>query len=378
MQFKSVLAICALAFVGAKAVDKTESAEFCYENKGTFVDSRGNPEDDRFACFLPAKNASESNGYCFTFNDVLGCYTHGNMDYCDRTSSEYNQRGCGISFGALVNTAYTDKQNHQNSKDYCYQQNGSIFLEGSMADTRFACLLPYRKGDEKTKYCGKFGTERFCYTPENGNMHYCNPQNKYYNSESCAEDLSYLYYHDYVAQHEKHEYSVIVCDNNDGLFLDNQTEASDKRFACLLPYQEGDENTKYCGKYGSERFCYTPEYGNLPFCDAEKKYFDKENCAQNLGYLYYHGYVAENEKHQYSRIVCDNNDGIFLDNPDQPSDKRFACLLPGNSTDAYCATINGKTGCYAKEYSNMNVCDKSSKEFNAKGCALGLEALSSN
>jgi len=287
MQFKNVLAVCALALAGANALSPNESAKFCYKNKGTFVDSRGYLDDDRFACFLPAKNASESNGYCLTYNNVFGCYTHGNMDYCDRTSSEYNQRGCGISFGALVDHAYMDKLKHQNSRDYCYQQNGSIFLEGSIG----------------------------------------NPV--------------------------------------------------DTRFACLLPYQKGDENTKYCGKLGRQTVCYTPEYGNMHICDPQRKYFNKTDCAADIGKLYKY-LVAEDEKHQYSSIECNNKNGLFLENTTQRWDRRFACLLPGSSsTEKYCASINGKSGCYAKEYSNMNVCDKSTPEFDAKGCALGLGYLSS-
>jgi len=287
MQLKSVLAVCALALVGANAADSTQSAQYCYEHKGTFLDSRGYPDDDRFACFLPHKNGDENNAYCLTYNGLYGCYTpgYGNMDYCDRHSSEFHNRGCGLGLGALLDHVYMDDQNRQKSRDYCYKQKGSIFLEGSMGS-------PY-----------------------------------------------------------------------------------DFRYACLLPHKEGDGNTKFCGGYDGQDVCYTPGYGNMVYCDKQSKYFNSRGCALGIGNLY-DSMVLEDRKHNSSRTACKRKNGLFLDNPTDRSDRRFACLLPERSnSQKYCATINGKSGCYAPQYSNMNVCDKSSPEFHSRGCALGLSYL---
>jgi len=285
MQLKSVLAICALAFAGANAVNPTQSAQYCYEHKGTFLDSRGYPDDDRFACFLPHKNGDENNAYCLTYNGLYGCYTpgYGNMDYCDRHSSEFHNRGCGLGFGALLDHAYMDDQKHHNSKDYCYKQNGSIFLEGSMIspiDTRFACLLPYKKGDENTKYCGKLGGKRVCYNPEYGNVHACDKETKYYNSRGCAKAIGNLY-RGMVAEDEKHENSRVICDNKGGLFLDNPIENWDRRFACFLPERNGN----FCSGFGDFSGCYAPEYSNMNVCDKTTPEFNTKGCSLGLGYL---------------------------------------------------------------------------------------------
>jgi len=288
MNLKSILAFCALALVGANAADANQSAQYCYDKKGMFLDSRGYPDDTRFACLLPYKNGDENSKYCVTYGGQHVCYTpkYGNMNVCDLKSKEYHSRGCALGLGYLYDNAYMDDKRHQESRDYCYKQNGSMFLEGVM------------------------------HSP------------------------------------------------------------LDKRFACLLPYKKGDENKKYCVVYGGQHVCYTPEYGNVYVCDVKSTYYNGRGCALGLGYLY-DSMVNEDNKHNSSRTTCKRKNGLFLDNPTDRSDRRFACLLPGKSTTTkYCASINGKSGCYAKEYSNMNVCDMSSPEFHSRGCALGLGYLS--
>jgi hypothetical protein len=286
MNFKSVLALCALALVGANAADPTESAKYCYQNKGTFVDSRGIPDDDRFACVLPHKPGDENNGYCLTYNDVYECYTpgYGNMDYCDRHSSEFHNRGCGLGLGALLDHAYMDNKKHQESRDYCYKQKGSMFFEGF-------------------------------------------------------------------------EGSPI-----------------DFRYACLLPYKEGDGNTKNCGSFGGHHVCYIPEHGNMPYCDRKSKYFNSRGCALGLGALY-NVMVSADKRHNSSRTACLNKGGLFLENKTERRDRRYSCFLPERRNNTFCNSIDDFSGCYAKEYSNMNVCDKSTPEYNIKGCALGLGYL---
>jgi len=287
MQLKSVLAFCALALVGANAVDSSQSAQYCYDHKGMYLDSRGFSDDTRFACLLPYKNGDENSKYCVNYGGQHVCYTpkYGNMSVCDLKSKDFHSRGCALGLGYLYDNAYMDDQKHQSSRDYCYKQKGSMFLEGTMSsptDTRFACLLPYKNGDEKTKNCVVYGGQHVCYTQEYSNMIYCDLKSSYYHGRGCALSLGYLY-DAMVAEDNKHNSSRTACKRKNGLFLENTTERWDRRFACLLP--ERANNNKYCASINGKSGCYAPQYSNMNICDMSTPEFHSRGCALGLGYL---------------------------------------------------------------------------------------------
>jgi len=286
MQLKNIISVCVLALAGVQAADRTQSAQYCYNKKGMFLEARSDPSDSRFACLLPKKNGDEKTKYCVTYDGFSGCYAanYGNINYCKVNTKDYNGRGCALGLGYLYDSIKADDNKHESSRIACYKVNGSMFLEGTM------------------------------------------------------------------------------------------DSPIDKRFACLLPKKKNDEKTKYCVTYDNKSVCYAPEYGNIAYCDLKDKNYHGRGCALGLGYLY-DALKAEDKRHASSKTACKNKKGIFFDNPNDRSDRRFACLLPGNSSNKYCATFDGKSGCYAKEYGNMPFCDMSSPEYNSRGCMLGLGYL---
>jgi len=289
MNLKGLLSVLAVALVSVEAADRTESATYCYNKKGMFLENRTDPTDTRFACLLPQTSSTNCNAYyCVNYGgrDLYYNPKYGNMEVCNKKSSQNHARGCALGMGYLYDSVYYDDQNYQKSNENCYKKNGSMFLYGQVnnppIDHRYACLLPRTKNTNCNKY--------------------------------------------------------------------------------------------YCVNYGGKDLYYEPSMGNISYCDLSSTFSHGRGCALGLGYLY-DSLVQEDNKHTSSKKTCLQKKGFFLDNPNERWDRRFACMLPGSSNNKYCVTFRGKSGCYAKEYSNMNVCDTASPEYNGRGCALGLGYL---
>jgi len=198
MQLKNIISVCVLALAGVQAADRTQSAQYCYNKKGMFLEARSDPSYSRFACLLPKKNGDEKTKYCVTYDGFSGCYAanYGNINYCKVNTKDYNGRGCALGLGYLYDSIKADDNKHESSRIACYKVNGSMFLEGTMdspIDKRFACLLPKKKNDEKTKYCVTYDNKSVCYAPEYGNIAYCDLKDKNYHGRGCALGLGYLY-----------------------------------------------------------------------------------------------------------------------------------------------------------------------------------------
>eukprot|EP00833_Pecoramyces_ruminatium_P004708 jgi/Orpsp1_1/1178740/evm.model.c7180000066547.1 len=339
MNVKNILTVCALILAAANA-DKTESSKACLQKKGIFLEARNDPSDTRYACLSKKKHGDERKKYCVNFDGKKLCYNPklGNMKYCDLKSKEFNGRSCSLSLGYLYDMVKFDDQKHKSSKQSCVQNNG-VFLESinDPTDKRFACLLPKNNGDERSKYCATFNNKDLCYAPHLGNIAYCELNNKNYNSRGCALGLGYLWdmsnFENQGNDSNKKESSKNTCQQKHGYFLENANDSSDNRYACLLPKNNGDEKTKYCATFNNKDLCYASDLSN-------------------------HGY--------------------FLENANDSTDNRYACLLPKNSGDEktkYCSTFNNKDLCYALDLSNLSECELNNKNYNSRGCALGLGYL---
>jgi len=176
---------------------------------------------------------------------------------------------------------------------------------------------------------------------------------------------------------KKREDSEIPCLQKGGIFLENEHDVTDFRFACLLPKKRGDGSKKYCATYDEHNVCYAPEYGNISYCVKDDKNFNSRGCALGLGYLY-DMKRFEDEKREKSKKTCPQKGGYYLENPEEIKDKRFACLLPkknGDEQTKYCVTYDDIPLCYSVELSNIDYCDSSSLEYHSRGCALGLGYL---
>jgi len=259
----------------------------------------------------------------------------------------------------------------------CNKKNG-LFLEArdDPSDTRYACLVPQQYGDENSKYCVTYDDMPLCYEPSLGNINYCVLNHKEYNSRGCALGLGYLY--DMVKfDDQKHQSSKTTCKQKKGYFLENTHDITDNRFACLLKKKRGDERTKYCVTYDGISLCYQPDLGNISYCDSSNKNYHSRGCALGLGYLW-DMLKFENEKRENCRSTCTKKGGYLLENTQDKNDERFACLLPeknGDEQTKYCVTYDDIPLCYEPELGNIDYCDKSSLEFNSRGCALGLSYL---
>jgi len=288
MNLKSILSVCALAIVAVNADKRTESSKACNKRNGIFLEARDDPSDTRYACLAPPQEGDEKTKYCVTYDGWHICYQPdlGNINYCDYNSSEYHSRGCALGLGYLYNEVKDDDKKHNSSLNTCYQKGG-IFLDNNhdVSDTRFACLLPRRYGDEKTKYTVNYDGRSLTYAPELGNISYCVLDNKNYHSRGCALGLGYLY-NMYRDEQEKRDKSRKTCPQKGGIYLENYEEPTDRRFACLLPKRYGDEKTKYCVTYDNKNLCYAPDLGNIDYCEYNNENYHGRGCAMGLSYLY--------------------------------------------------------------------------------------------
>jgi len=265
---------------------------------------------------------------------------------------------------------------HDNSRK-CNQMNG-LFLEArdDPSDTRYGCLAPKQYGDDQNKFCGGYDGMQLCYIPELGNINYCNMSSWEYNSRGCNLGVNYLY-HNVMNDDKKHQSSEITCIQKGGIFLENEHDITDFRFACLLPKKRNDEKSKYCATYDGKSVCYEPDLGNISYCDKKNMNYNSRGCYLGLGYLY-DMKRFEDEKRNESKKSCSRKGGYYLENPEEPTDKRFACLLPkknGDDKNKYCVTYDEIPLCYSPDLSNIDYCDYDSLDFNSRGCALGLGYL---
>jgi len=259
----------------------------------------------------------------------------------------------------------------------CNKKNG-LFLESreDPSDTRYACLTYHAQGDERTKYCVNYDDMPLCYEKSLGNIGYCKKNTWEYNGRGCALGLGYLY-NMYKDDNKKHDLSKKECPKKGGIFLEMTNDVTDFRYACLLPEKRNDENTKYCVTYDDKPLCYASEYGNIGYCNKGDSNYNGRGCALGLGYLY-DMYRFENEKRQLCRDTCTQRGGYRLENPQDPEDKRFACLLPKKRNDEntkYCVTYDDIPLCYDPDLGNIAYCELNSLEYNSRGCALGLSYL---
>eukprot|EP00833_Pecoramyces_ruminatium_P006049 jgi/Orpsp1_1/1180081/evm.model.c7180000072107.1 len=343
MNVKNILTVCALILAAANA-DKTESSKACLQKKGIFLEARNDPSDTRYACLSKKKHGDERKKYCVNFDGKNLCYNPklGNMNYCDLKNKEFNGRSCSLSLGYLYDMVKFDDQKHKSSKQSCVQNND------------------------------------LCYAPDFGNIAYCELNNKNYNSRSCALGLGYLWDMSSIDK----ESIKNTCQQKNGYFLENTSDPSDNKYACLLPKNNGDEKTKYCVNYDNKDLCYAPELGNLSYCDLTSSERNGRECAVVLTHLWENSDIKnqgnESNKKESSKNTCQQKHGYFLENANDSSDNRYACLLPKNNGDEktkYCATFNNKDLCYASDLSNLSECELNNKNYNSRGCALGLGYL---
>eukprot|EP00833_Pecoramyces_ruminatium_P006540 jgi/Orpsp1_1/1180572/evm.model.c7180000073952.1 len=263
------------------------------------------------------------------------------------------------------------------SSKACLQKKG-IFLEArnDPSDTRYACLSKKKHGDERKKYCVNFDGKKLCYNPKLGNMNYCDLKSKEFNGRSCSLSLGYLY--DMVKfDDQKHKSSKQSCVQNNGVFLERINDPTDKRFACLLPKNNGDERSKYCATFNNKDLCYAPDFGNIAYCELNNKNYNSRGCALGLGYLW----DMSNIDKESIKNTCQQKNGYFLENTSDPSDNKYACLLPKNNGDEktkYCVNYDNKDLCYAPELGNLSYCDLTSSERNGRECAVVLTYLWEN
>lgn len=290
MQFKSLLAVFAVALVSVRADHKTESHITCNKKNGIFIENIADPNNNKYGCLLPEQEGDQYWKYCVGYDGMNLCYTPdlGNMDVCVRWGSEFDGRGCAMGLWAFYSATKNNDQKLQSSKNTCYKTSGSMFLENvgnESLDKRFACLMPEKKGDSSKYYCVGYGGKELCYRPDLGNITFCDLKSKDFHGRGCALNLGYLYDSVYLDQ-QKREKSEKICKQKKGMWLRSADQPSDRRFACLLPEQSGDAQKKYCVGFGGRNVCYTQDYGNMPYCELKGDQFHSKACALGLGYLY--------------------------------------------------------------------------------------------
>jgi hypothetical protein len=290
MNFKNLLALCVLAVAAVKADDRTKSHKACVRKNGIFIEDVADPNNNNYGCLLPEEEGDKYWKYCVGYDGMNLCYTpeYGNMDVCVNWSDKFNSRGCAMGLWALYDAQKKNQEKLDSSKKTCYKTSGSIFIEAvgdENVDKRFACLTPQKSGDSGKYYCVGYDGKNLCYRPELGNITYCDLKSKDYHSRGCALGLGYLY--DAVKLDlQKRQKSEKICKQKNGIMLKSDDNSSDRRFACLLPEQSGDNQVKYCVGFGGKNVCYDQQYGNMPYCDLKGDQFHSRGCALSLGYLY--------------------------------------------------------------------------------------------
>jgi len=197
MQLKNILAVFALALVSVNA-DKTSSHRRCNQINGVFLESRYDPKDTRYGCIIPDTYGTEQKSgkkFCTKLDTGVYCYEKdlGNIDFCVLNGKNYNSRGCVMTLGYMFLDIKKDEEKRESSLSYCKQKKGMYLSSMDPADKRYACLLPKKSGDEKTKYCVTYDGKNLCYDKNYGNIGYCEINGPYYNGRGCALGLGYLY-----------------------------------------------------------------------------------------------------------------------------------------------------------------------------------------
>jgi len=289
MHYKSLLSLALLAIASVKA-DKDSSRTQCLKKNGMFLENPSDVTDERYACFLPASNYSDKTKYfCGTTNDFYGCYekTLGNMSYCDKSSKEFNSKGCHLGTDYLSNMIYFERQRHQEAKDNCKIEGGQFFEAISPNDFRYACFLPRSSfSNTSNLFCGGYDGFEGCYAKQYGNMNYCDKSSKEFHSRGCALGVGYLQTETRNADLEKKQKSKKTCQQKHGIWFANEEESNDNRFACFLPRSSlGNSNNLFCGSYNGYSGCYAKDLGNMDYCDMSSKQFNSRGCALSMYYL---------------------------------------------------------------------------------------------
>jgi len=190
-----------------------------------------------------------------------------------------------LSVFALAVASVSAVASEYASGQYCLQNNG-MFLQGmDSSDTRYACLAPYKNGDENTKYCVVFDGKHLCYDPNYGNINSCKVNSWEYNGRGCSLGLGYLHTQ-YTNYNNAKSAAKTKCNRSKGVFLEPKNDPSDTRYGCMLFNAPGDENTKYCGVFNGYHLCYAPELGNIEFCNRSSSQYNSRGCAMSLSYLF--------------------------------------------------------------------------------------------
>ncbi|ORX65142.1 hypothetical protein BCR32DRAFT_286657 [Anaeromyces robustus] len=290
MNLKSIFTICALALVSVRAEDRSTCNRKCIKQNGFFIEARDDPSDNRYGCLLPKKNGDERSKYCVNYGNNDLCYepSLGNINTCVYYNREFNGRGCAMSLYYLYNNIINDDKKYNLSKNTCYQKNGMFLVnDHDSTDHRFACLLPEKSGDSKTKYCVNYDNRDLCYQKDLGNLSYCILNDKNFHSRGCALSLGALY-STIKSDERKRDLSRATCIKRNGYYLENTQTPSDTRFSCLLPEKTGDSQTKHCVNYDSKDLCYEPDLGNMNYCVLNDPDYNSRGCALGLSALWYY------------------------------------------------------------------------------------------
>jgi len=286
MYLKSILAVCALALVGVNADARTDAHRNCIKKNGIFLEARDDPSDTRYGCLTSMRDGDGWSKYCVNYDGSDLCYepSLGNINYCVYNHREYNGRGCALSLSALWSSIKNDDKKYESTKKACPRKKG-YFLENNhdLTDKRFACLTP-NNGNTRNKYCVTYDDIAMCYEPNLGNISYCDSNNKNYHGRGCAMGLSYLW-NVKKDDDQKRELSRATCIKRSGWYLENTSDKTDTRFACLQDYSRA-ENRDYCVTYDDNHICYTNRLSNIDYCEKNHPDFNSRGCALGLSYLW--------------------------------------------------------------------------------------------
>jgi len=287
MHFKSLLSL-GLLVIASVSADKSSSRTACNKKKGYFLESPTEPNNNVYICLLPY-NSNVDKGYCAYINGFDGCYerTLSNVNFCNKSSNEFNSRGCANVISNYSSMMYQEQQRHDNAYVNCFQKGGKFFHTKEPNDFRYACLLPESSVTvTRNKYCGSFGGYAGCYERTLSNISFCDGNSSEYNSRGCAMTLGYLYSDSNRAEQNRKQEHKSACSKKKGKFLENTDDVNDNRHACLVATSSlGNANQYICGSYGGFYSCYIPELSNIDYCDKSSKLLNGRGCAYALDFL---------------------------------------------------------------------------------------------